>query len=222
VLHPVGPLPAAVYWRRRALALTVLLGVVGGAGWLGLLLIGRHRPAAAMAPVAATSSRTAPATPALDLVVAPLAGDLSPPPPAPAVPTTAAPVPGGPCSDAMLTLEVRAPTSASAAARPTFDLVITNVSVVPCVRAVDKGLQELVMVDLAGHRIWGSNDCSPETSPDERTLAPGEELSFPVLWSGLTSEPTCTAARVAPEPGSYVLRGRLGTLTGPDTPLAMT
>ena len=222
MLHPVGPLPAAVYWRRRVLVLTLTLGVLAGSGWLGVVLIARHRPGTTLAPVAATSSRTAAETPALDQVVPALAGVVTPASVAAPATTTAAPLPGGPCSDAMLRLEVRAPTSASAASRPTFDLVVTNVSAVPCVRAVDKGLQELVLFDTAGNRIWGSNDCSPESSSDRRTLAPGEELRFPVLWSGLTSEPTCTAPRVAPKPGSYVLRGRLETLTGPDTPLTLT
>lgn len=220
----MGPLPAAVYWRRRALVLTLLLAVLGGGGWLGVLLAGHHGPVTAVDTAAATSSRTATATPtpALDQVAPALAGILTPPSSPSPPPTTAVPVPGGPCSDAMLRLEVRAPTSASATGTPTFDLVITNVSAVPCVRAVDKRLQELIMFDSAGTRVWGSNDCSPETSPDQRTLAPGEELSFAVLWSGLTSEPTCTAPRVAPKPGSYVLRGRLDTLTGPDTPLTLT
>ena len=218
----MGPLPAAVYWRRRALVLTLLLAVLGGSGWLGLDLVGRHRPVAAVATVAATTSRSAPETPALERVAPALAGVLSAPSASAARTTTAAPVPGGPCSDAMLRLEVRAPTSASAAGKPTFDLVITNLSGVPCVRAMDKRLQEMVMFDTAGHRIWGSNDCSPESSSDSRTLAPGQQLSFAVLWSGLTSEPTCTAPRVAPGPGSYVLRGRLDTLTGPDTPITLT
>lgn len=229
MLHPVGPLPTAVYWRRRALVLTLLLAVLGGCSGLGLVLIGRHHPVTAVATVAATSARTAAATPrptpaptpALEQVAPALAGVLRPPSTAP-VTTTAAPAPGGPCSDAMLRLEVRAPTSASAAARPTFDLVLTNVSGVPCVRAVDARLQEMVMFDTAGNRVWGSSDCAPETSADSRTLAPGQQVSFAVLWSGLTSEPTCTAPRVAPPPGSYVLRGRLDTLTGPDTPITLT
>src|SRR5947209_8177858 len=39
VLHPVGPLPAAIYWRRRALVLTLLLSVLGGGGWVGWALV---------------------------------------------------------------------------------------------------------------------------------------------------------------------------------------
>jgi hypothetical protein len=87
---------------------------------------------------------------------------------------------------------------------------------------VDKGVQEMLLLDAAGNRVWGSSDCSPGTSSDTRTLAPGEVVSFPVLWAGLTSEPTCTAKRVTPPAGAYVLRGRLDTLTGPDTPITLT
>src|SRR3954468_1916667 len=65
VLHPVGPLPAAVYWRRRVLVLALVLSVVGGAAWLGLFLL---RTPAGRGPVtaAATSPRTSPLPPSLD------------------------------------------------------------------------------------------------------------------------------------------------------------
>ena len=89
-------------------------------------------------------------------------------------------------------------------------------------RALDKQLQELVMVDAAGARVWGSNDCFPESSDDERTLAPGEPVVVPLTWGGLTSEPTCTAPRVTPAPGDYVLRGRLDTKVSGDAPLQLT
>ena len=59
---------------------------------------------------------------------------------------------------------------------------------------LDKGLQEIVLLDGAGNRLWGSNDCFPEASDDPRTLAPGRAVAFPLVWGGLTSEPTCTAA----------------------------
>ena len=71
--------------------------------------------------------------------------------------------------------------------------MVSNVSAVPCVRALDKGLQEIVLLDGSGNRLWGSNDCFPEASSDVRTLAPGEVVAFPLVWGGLTSEPTCTA-----------------------------
>src|SRR3954466_11055068 len=76
VLHPVGPLPAAVYWRRRVLVLTLLLSVLGGGGWLTVSMLSEPSTAdGAMAAAAATSSRTtAAATPSLEQVVPAVAG----------------------------------------------------------------------------------------------------------------------------------------------------
>jgi hypothetical protein len=121
----------------------------------------------------------------------------------------------------MISVVVQSPASVPAGSKPTFVLVVANTSPVPCVRALDKGLQELVLLDSAGNRVWGSNDCFPEASSDTRTLAPGEAATFPVIWGGLTSEPTCTAARVPPAPGAYVLRGRLATKASADVPLSL-
>jgi hypothetical protein len=222
VLHPVGKLPAAVYWRRRLLLLTLLVAVLGGAAWLGVTLLA-GRDSAGGASSAGGSVRP---VPALERVVPSLGAVATPTPPlvtsaadavatAPVVPH---PVAGGPCTDDMLGLEVRTPGSAAVGSKPTFELLVSNVSAVPCVRALDKGLQELLLFDLAGNRIWGSNDCFPEASSDPRTLAPGELVSLPLVWGGLSSEPTCTAERGTPAAGNYVVRGRLDTKVSPDVP----
>jgi hypothetical protein len=224
VLHPVGDLPAGVYWRRRLLILAVLLAVLGGVGWLGFTLLARGDGASASAAASTGSSRTPARVPALDRVVPSVSGIATPTPPQSAAATTTAPAgpaPGGPCTDDMLAVTVSAPATAAPGSKPTFELVVQNTSAVPCVRALDKGLQELILLDSAGNRVWGSNDCFPEASSDTRTLAPGETVSFPVVWSGLTSEPTCTAARTTPAPGNYVLRGRLDTRTSADTSISL-
>jgi hypothetical protein len=121
----------------------------------------------------------------------------------------------------MIAVQVRAPATAPAGSSPVFELLVGNASTVPCVRALDKELQEIVLIDGTGTRLWGSNDCQPEASDDVRTLAPGEVISFPLTWSGLTSEPTCTVARQPLPPGQYVLRGRLDTKPTPDTPITL-
>ena len=225
MLHPVGKLPATVYWRRRAVLLLVLLAVLGGGAWLGLTLL------SARSGASGTSSASGPRpVPALERVVPSWQSVATPTPPplptsaAPAVvaaPPAPAPVAGGPCTDDMISLDVRTPGTVAVGSKPTFELVVTNVSAVPCVRALDKGLQELLLVDTSGNRLWGSNDCFPEASTDPRTLAPGEVVTIPVVWGGLTSEPTCTAARRNPAPGSYVVRGRLDTKISPDAPFSL-
>ncbi|SEK45823.1 hypothetical protein SAMN04515665_102210 [Blastococcus sp. DSM 46786] len=220
MLHPVGPLPAAVYWRRRLTVLVLLLALLGGLTWLALTLVPGGGGGSAASPATAAAP-TEP--PALERVVPAVSGVRTPgttaPPSEPPVP--AGPAPGGPCTDEMLGLEVRTPGTAPVGGKPTFELVVVNTSPVPCVRSLDKQLQELVMVDAAGARVWGSNDCFPESSSDQRTLAPGEQVVFPVRWGGLTSEPTCTAPRVTPSPGKYVLRGRLDTKVSGDAPLTI-
>jgi hypothetical protein len=227
VLHPVGKLPAAVYWRRRLVLLVVLLAVLGGGGWFGYLLVSRHLTTASAASATSTTA-SPPGTPALEQVVPSVVTLQTPSAPAtttaaPRVTTPAAPAPrpGGPCTDAMIAVTVRAPAAVAVGSKPTFTLSVTNISAVPCVRNLDKGQQELVLVDAAGHRTWGSNDCFPEASSDTRTLPPHSSVPFPLIWGGLTSAPGCTAARVHPRPGAYLLRGRLATKLSPVVPIKL-
>jgi hypothetical protein len=214
------------------LVLTLLLSVLGGGGWVGYAVAtGSGWPADWVTTTEAAATTPRPiGTPALERVVPslasvqiptaattsarPTAGTVRPQPAPPAAP--------GPCTDDLIGLEVRTPGQVPVGAKPTFELRVANTSHVPCVRALDKGLQELVILDAAGGRLWGSNDCFPEASDDTRTLAPGEVVTFPVVWGGLTSVPGCTAARVNPLPGNYVLRGRLDTKTSPDTAFAIS
>ena len=225
MLHPVGPLPAAVYWRRRLVVLVVLLAVVAGLAWgAAALLDGRAQGGTSSGAATPTElpalERVVPSVTALRTPEVP-ATRPAPPPSAPKPVATPAAAPGGPCTDDMLALEVRTPGQAAVGSKPTFELVVANSSTVPCVRALDKELQEMVLVDATGARVWGSNDCFPESSDEPRLLAPGESVVVPLVWGGLTSEPTCTAPRVTPPPGSYVVRGRLDTKASGDAPLVL-
>jgi hypothetical protein len=234
VLHPVGPLPARVYWRRRLVVLTVLLAVLGGGTAGGVVLIsGRTTDGGTTATDTAGATATAPAlervVPSLTAVrtpapVLPAAQAEAPPETEPAASSAAAPpapVPGDACTDDMLAIEVRTPGTAAVGSKPTFELVVTNASAVPCVRELDKGLQELILLDATGARVWGSNDCFPESGSDPRTLAPGEAVVFPVVWGGLTSVPGCAAPRATPPAGAYAVRGRLDTKSSADAALTL-
>ena len=228
MLHPVGELPAGVYWRRRALVLGIALSVVGGGGWLASSVGSGTTPVTATTASAATPSLGAPS---LEQVVPSLAAVQTPaepapvttgPAPAPEPVTPAGPVEGQPCADDVLAVDVvpEAP-QAAVGSKPTFTLVVTNTAGVSCTRSLDAGLREVVLLDATGTRVWGSNDCFPEQSSEPRTLAAGEAVSFPVQWGGLSSEPTCTAARVNPPAGAYQLQGRLDTRVGNATPFSL-
>ena len=138
------------------------------------------------------------------------------------VPTKAAPTPGGPCTDEMIELTMRAPAQVPVGSTPTLEIVVRNVSDVPCVRRLDKDLQEVLLFDAEGNRVWGSNDCRPERSDLRRTLTPGEGVALEIVWSGLSSKPNCAGARTTPAAGVYVLRGRLDTKTTPDRRIRLT
>lgn len=228
MLHPVGDLPAAVYWRRRLVVLAVLVGLLAGAGWLVTSLVQR---AGADAAEDDAAGRPVP-TPALERVLSSLAGVRTPEqgpatplpderPPAETRPTRAAPAPGGPCTDEMIELAVRAPARVRAGSKPTLEIVVRSVAAVPCVRAVDKELQEILLLDSAGTRVWGSNDCFPEQSDRRVTLRPRGTVVLPIVWSGLTSAPGCAGERVVPPAGDYVLRARLDGEASADTPLRL-
>jgi hypothetical protein len=217
--------------------LVALLAVLGGGTWLTLALVAA-RAAEGDGTAAAASGSPIP-TPALEQVVPSASSIATPTPPdasaaaaaaaaaaksaaAAAKPTIPAPVAGGPCTDAMISLAVRTAATVAPASKPTFQIVVANVSAVPCVRALDKNLREIVLQDGQGRRIWDSNDCFPEASSEPHTLAPRAAVALPVVWGGLTSEPTCTQPRVTPGPGSYVLIGRLGTKVSAKTPVTLS
>lgn len=144
------------------------------------------------------------------------------PPGAPAPP--APPAEPGPCPDEAIGLAVGAEFGSYAAgSKPVLGLNVTNLSPVPCYRDLDLALQTWGLFAADGTRLWGSNDCYPEPSvANSQLLAPGQVVTFTIVWSGLTSEPTCTVPRQVLGPGTYQLRGYLGNLVSPFVPLVLT
>jgi hypothetical protein len=244
VLHPVGDLPAAVYWRRRLVVLVALLGVLGGGGWLAVALADRSGGSAGAPGSSTGAAPTSERTPALERVLPSLAGVRTPvassrvdpaearprttpatetaPVTASATPTPTGPTPGSQCADDMIDLTVSVPDSVASGSKPTLRMVVTNTSRVACVRTLDKELQEMVIARADGTRLWGSNDCFPEESDDRRRLESGESVVLSLVWSGLSSDPGCTAERTALPPGDYVVRGRLHTEASENAPLRIT
>jgi len=222
MLHPVGRLPARVYWRRRLVVLAVLLALLAAGGWVALRLLD---PPGAGSTAAAATGQPVP-TPALEQVLPSLAAVRTPETGSrmpqsdvrrtPALARTTAPAAGGPCNDDMIELTMRAPTTVPAGRPATLAIVVRNVSEVSCVRRLDAELQEVELFDVDGHRVWGSNDCRPEHSDRKATLVPREGVALEIVWSGLGSRPGCAGKRVAPAAGVYVLRGRLDTATTAD------
>ena len=223
---PVGPLPAAVYWRRRAgafaaVVVVLVLGVwvvatAGGGADGDADGDGAQFAAGAPPVVAAPSSSPAPST------ASPAAP--TPPPPTPLAPVLpAAPPPGG-CPDAVVGVQAQSAASTfPVGTEPEFRLLVTNTGPVACVVDADASRQE-VLVHLADGvtRVWSSNDCYGSGTPDPRSLAPGEQLVFPVAWSGLSSAPGCAGERMPVLGGEFRLAVRFGALVSAPVPFSLT
>ncbi|MCE3552810.1 hypothetical protein LWC33_15255 [Pseudonocardia sp. RS11V-5] len=137
----------------------------------------------------------------------------------PVPPTEPAPPTGPPpCTNDMIAVgaEIDAPQH-RVGDRPELRLTVVNISNQACVRDLDGALQEIVVWDRPiTTRLWSSNDCVNPSTQDLRTLVPGQPVAFAVTWSGLSSNPGCTAARTRLPAGDYTLLTRVADkISGP-------
>ncbi|WP_238015381.1 hypothetical protein KZZ52_01370 [Dactylosporangium sp. AC04546] len=206
----VGPLPAGVYWRRRAIVGGVLLIVV-------LMLwasCGRGDPGdnktSGPASGAPTATATATAEPTIQV---PTTGEAptssappsSPPSSAPAV-TSTVPL----CADADLSLTAAPEQPVQfRGAYLKFFLRIKNTSNHDCVRDLGADFQELYL-QVGASKIWSSDQCDAPHGTELKTLKPGIEVEYSNTWNGKATNNGCENREVPPA-GKYQLVGRLDT-----------
>jgi hypothetical protein len=195
-MHPVGPLPASTYWRRRGVLLAALVVVL-------LLLkscVGGGSPAK-------TSSTTPAPTPTVSRSASPRPTTTGTSPPVAA---------GGVCADGALKLVVTTDaTTYPVGASPHFTLTVTNTSSAPCTR--DLGSKAVSLRVISGTaRTWDSDDCAPGNGTAPTRLAPGAPKQVAALtWSGTRSQPGCPTPRSPATAGTYQVSGTVGSLTSP-------
>lgn len=193
----VGPLPAAVYWRRRALVL--------GAALLVVFLIAQACMAAGSGPSDEVSGGESPG-PGEHTI----GGALGFTPPADREPEpddsqradeVAAPDPEAPqldaaqCTDEEMSIsaEVRTPgggarTEFSAGEPVEFWIIIRNDADRTCVRNIGGSYRELYLIEGTGaSRFWSSRGCAAPEGDDEQELSPGFEASYYLVWNGRAS-----------------------------------
>ncbi len=227
-LEPHGPLPAQIYWRRRALAIGIAVVVVG--------II------AAIVAVIVTSSSGAETKPADEPAAAaqptPLPGEnpevktpVVPPAqhaPAPTATPTAAVTPppllkeGDDCPDS--TLAVKGITSQPeyvVGDQPKFTMVVTNIGLVACKRDVGAAVLAAYVYSLDNNRLWSNLDCAPSNETLVKTFNPGEQVTTEVTWTGMGSAPQCPMPRQPIGPGTYNLMVQLGNLRSAPVPFIL-
>ena len=203
----VGPLPAAVYWRRRAV---VLVGVAM------VILVISYACGSSAGPIAGAGTRpTTTATPtptATPTVLRPSTQSAKPVQSAYTLPPAAGVT--GPCAD----LEMRVTATAAAATVQRGQAVdvtikIKNVSQRTCGRDIGADMQELRLLD-GTTVIWSSDDCNANRGRNVQSFPPGRQVSYTLTWNGHRSrtgvgEKTCVAGAPTPEPAVYHLVARL-------------
>ncbi|GIE98014.1 adhesin [Paractinoplanes rishiriensis] len=212
----VGPLPSAVYWRRRAVVLgAVLLGII-------VLFVscsgddkdgqrGTGAPASKYPTPAPDDSAPETEPSFLDGIPGgnngpslPAPGDVSPNGGADdgdAPPT----LPGsgngtgtgqnsnvtaqaeGACADQEMSV-VPSAASRSVKRGATLELTLTvkNVGTRTCSRDVGAGPQELYL-DQGARKYWSSDTCSTDKSSDVRQFNPGDQRIYKITWNGRQS-----------------------------------
>lgn len=190
VVRPAGPLPARVYWVRRAVVLGVPLLLVALVVWL---VVGRGAAdARADEPTPApTGTTTAPDTTADDTGAEETddeADDGKPPE----------------CTPEVLALSVAATAeSFPEGASPTFVLSIINTGTDPCL--VDAGEAHREVVITSGvDRVWSSRDCVAAGTESRTLLLAGGAVEEAQLgWDRVRSAQGCPADQPAPGAGTY-------------------
>jgi hypothetical protein len=224
MLEPTGPLPASVYWRRRAVAAGGCVFAVVVLVWLVSSLVGGddeqpvHGTARSQKLVESPSSPPPASPPAASSTTSQV-------PATAAVPATRTrpPAPVRKCADSALRV-VASPSAASyrVGAQPLLYLGVVNDGKVTCTRDVSRRLRELVITTADGKRLWSSNDCFRPEGHDVRTLAPGKPIRFSLNWAGRTSAPGCPEPREIVKPGTYAVYAKLATIKGPAARLTLT
>jgi hypothetical protein len=208
----VGPLPASVYWRRRAVVLVGLAMVV--------LVItyacgGPDPNADAGVNAGNTPATTDTASPTTTLLRPEVpATTTSTPSPTASAFTLPVPAATGPCTDAELEVVATAAAAEVQRGQPlAVTIRIKNISSRTCNRDIGADMQELRLNDPASKTtIWSSDDCNPNHGSDDTSFDPGQEQTFTLTWQGRRSRggdgtPVCD--NVTPEPQAYELVARL-------------
>lgn len=223
----VGPLPPAVYWRRRA--------VVLGAGLLFLLVLlyscsgsgdsGDKRGAGGSAPTSPTSPGPAMSTPTGSAPTgspqSPASGEpatggaVVPAPPATGTvaPSVVAAPPEGGCTDAeMSVIPEPLPATAQRGTVVTLKLKIKNISSRTCSRDVGADLQE-IYIKIGAQKIWSSDTCGTAKGSDVQPFTPGFERAYQVDWNGRDATKCADGLANGPFPpaADYQVFGRLGS-----------
>ena len=216
-LEPHGPLPSQIYWRRRGLALGIVLLTIALISFGAFTLFGRSDQ---------TSKTATVATPQPEDKTPVIPPAESSPPPTPTATAAVAPPPilqaGDDCPDSNLAIKgvTNAPQYVIGD-QPKFTMVVTNIGLVACKRDVGAAVLAAYVYSLDNKRLWSNLDCAPSNETLVKTFNPGEQVTTEVTWTGMGSAPQCPLPREPIGPGTYNLVVQLGNLRSAAVPFML-
>jgi hypothetical protein len=212
VVNPIGPQPSSVYWRRRLVALIVVLVPI--AILLRACVFDADPSSTTTPPDTTTPTVEATATPTEQptATTSPTSAPTTPSPTATSAQATSGEVVA--CSDDEIAVTTVVAQEQFPVGGPVpIRFAVRTTGSQPCTRDVGAA-QNTVLIRSEGRRIWSSDDCTPGGDADVRTLVPGESFAVTVTWQGDISDPDCDAVRPKAPSGSYEVVGRNGAVIG--------
>lgn len=215
VVHPVGPQPPKVYWRRRAIfaGLILLTLYVLFRSFFGGSESPKASAVASASPTVTSSvsespsaSPTASASPSVDQAMDPI-GQMSQTP----TPIVDPSAPADACADSDVSVGVaidRTTTKVGKGLRLT--MTVKNTSDKACKRNVGSGANEITIISGPA-LVWSTDHCSPGTESNYVDLNPGQTWKVNVVWNGKLSAKGCQVLSVA-QYGAYWAHARNGAL----------
>jgi hypothetical protein len=217
----VGPLPSAVYWRRRAIvlgaAVVVIFLIVQSCSGGDASSSGNAQNGHSSAPAAAPKTSATILKPYTDAPPNGTAPSEDPPAsdPAPRTGEAAPPPDDGSCTDAeMLITPVPEATSTQRGTLIAIRLRIKNSGKRTCNRDVGADQQELY-IKKGADKVWSSDTCGNVKGTDVQPFTPGFEREYRVDWNGHDVSKCAGILADGPIPpaGDYQVFGRLATKT---------
>lgn len=177
VVHPVGPLPEGVYWRRRLVLLAALLVVVA------VIAVSCSGGSSPRRGAVASGTPTPSATPS----------------PTPSAATPAA------CTGVQLSITTATDaTTYAAGVLPRLSMTVRNRSARTC-RFADSAATRTWSIYSGADLVWSNAGCAASPALTERTLAPGAAVRHTYVWNRHRSGPNCSTSTTSADPGTYRL-----------------
>ena len=226
----VGPLPPAVYWRRRAIvlgaAVVVLFLIVQSCSGGDANSVGAGKGTPTSAPPTEVEASATILRPHTDPPEQSPPEVQNPPPsnPEPRTGAAAPPPDDGSCTDAeMLITPVPEAPTAKRGATIALRLRIKNTGKRTCSRDVGADQQELYIKQGAA-KVWSSDTCGNVKGSDVQPFTPNFEREYRVDWNGhdVSKCADNLASGPIPAAGDYQVFGRLGTTTSNPVKLTLS